>query len=156
MAIISGGVVIEGARHRVSVPTAEGGRSGYGGLFVARGNYDFAVDGGAISTIALIGSTAIPAGAVILGGFVDVITALAGATATIALQVEAAGDIVATTAVASWTTGRKNILPAFVAGSLTAANSVKTTVARDISAVIATAALTAGKFDVYLIYTELA
>jgi hypothetical protein len=117
---------------------------------VVRGKYDFAVDGGAISTIAITAGTPIPSGAVVIGGYVDVTTALVGATATIACQVEAANDILTAVAVASWTTGRKNILPAPTSGALTAATAVKTTAARDISIVIATAALTAGVFDVVL------
>jgi hypothetical protein len=118
--------------------------------FVIRGKYDFAVDGGAISTIAITAGTPIANGSVIVGGYVDVITALVGATATIACQVEAANDILTAVAVASWTTGRKNILPAFTSGALTAGTQVKLTADRNISIVIATAALTAGVFNVIL------
>lgn len=124
-------------------------------LKMARGEYSFAVDGGAVSTIGLMGATNIPSGATILAGWIEVQTQLtSGGAATIAVQVEAAGDILGATAVASWTTGRKNILPALTAGALTAATSVRTTAARDISAVIAAAALTAGKFSVCLIYAD--
>lgn len=119
-------------------------------LMVVRGRYDFAVDGGAVSTIALTSGSPIPSGSVILGGFVDVLTQLSGATATIAAQVEAANDILTAVAVASWTVGRKNILPAVTTGALTASTAVKTTADRNISIVIATAALTAGKFDIVL------
>jgi hypothetical protein len=115
-----------------------------------RGQYDFAVDGGAQSTIAITAGTPIPNGSVIWGGYVDVTTQLTGATATIACQVEAANDILTAVAVASWTTGRKNVLPAPTTGALTAATLVKTTADRNISIVIATANLTAGKFDVVL------
>lgn len=122
---------------------------------VVRGVYDFAVDGGAVSTIALVGAAAIPAGAVIIGGHVDVHTAFtSGGSATIACQVEAANDILTAVAVASWTTGPKNVLPAPTSGALTATTRVKTTVARDISFVIATAALTAGKASVVLYYID--
>lgn len=124
---------------------------------VARGDYSFAVDGGAVSTIALTGSTLIPSGAIIVRGFIEITTTLtSGGAATIAVQVESAGDICAATAVASWTAGRKNVLPAQTSGSLTAATSVKTTAARDISIVIAAAALTAGVFKVVLEYIEAA
>ena len=72
-----------------------------------------------------------------------------------AVQVEAAGDICATTAVASWAAGRYNVLPAFsTTGSLSATTTVKTTAARDISIVIATATLTAGVFKVVLFYHD--
>lgn len=123
---------------------------------MARGIYDFAVDGGAVSTIALMGATNIPSGATILGGFIDVQTTLtSGGAATIAVQVEAAGDIVPAVAVASWTAGRKLIVPALTtSATLAAANVVRTTAARDISAVVAAFALTAGKFTVVLIYCD--
>lgn len=118
---------------------------------VIRGKYDFAVDGGAVSTIAITSGTPIPSGSVIVGGYVDVTTQLtSGGAATIACQVEAANDILTAVAVASWTTGRKNILPAFTTGALTAGTQVKTTADRNISIVIAAAALTAGVFNVVL------
>lgn len=110
-------------------------------------SYDFAVDGGATGTITLRGDNTIPTGSVITGGFVDVETACASATGTIAIQAEAAGDIVATAGEASFTTGRKSVIPAG-----TGATSVKTTAARNIKIVIATAAFTAGKFTVTLFY----
>jgi hypothetical protein len=117
---------------------------------IVRGKYDFAVDGGAQSTIAITSGLPIPSGSVVVGGYVDVITQLTGATATIACQVESANDILTAVAVASWTTGRKNILPAFTTGALTAGTQVKTTADRNISIVIATANLTAGVFNVVL------
>jgi hypothetical protein len=120
-------------------------------MLVVRGRYSFAVDGGAVSTIALTTGTPIPAGATVIGGYIDVVTQVtSGGAATIAIQVESAGDIVAATAVGSWTTGRKNILAAPTSGALTASTAVRTTAARNISAVVATAALTAGVVDVVL------
>jgi hypothetical protein len=123
------------------------------GIKFARGRYDFAVDGGAVGTITITAEK-IPANAIILGGVVEVDTAVtSGGSATVAVQVEGAGDIVAAAAVsgAPWsTTGRKSVVPAF-----TGATSVKTTVVRDIAIVIATAALTAGAFDVYLAYISM-
>jgi hypothetical protein len=59
--------------------------------------------------------------------------------------------VVGATAVASWTTGRKTILPALASGSLTASTVIRTTQARGVTITIATAALTAGKFDVVLL-----
>lgn len=121
------------------------------GMTMIRGRYDFAVDGGAVSTIALTSGTPIPSGSVIIGGFIDVLTQLtSGGAATIAAQVEAANDILTAVAVASWTAGRKNVLPSPTTGALTASTAVKTTADRNISIVIAAAALTAGKFDVVL------
>ncbi len=120
------------------------------GVHVVRGRYDFAVDGGAQGTIAITSGTPIPAGSTIVGGYVDVITQCTGASATIACQVEGANDILTAVGIASWTTGRKNVLPAPTTGALTASTAVRTTAARNISIVVATADLTAGKFDVVL------
>jgi len=120
---------------------------------VIRGRYDFAVDGGAQSTIAITSGTPIPSGSVIVGGYVNVLTALtSGGSATIACQVNAANDILTAVAVATWDTApvTKNILPATTTGALTDSTTVKTTADRNISIVIATADLTAGKFDVVL------
>jgi hypothetical protein len=118
---------------------------------VVRGKYDFAVDGGAISTIAITAGLPIPLGSVVVGGYVDVITPFtSGGAATIACQVEAANDILTAVAVASWTAGRKNILPAPTTGALTASTAVKTTADRNISLVIAAFALTAGVAHVVL------
>ncbi len=123
---------------------------------IARGIYDFASDGGAVSTIALMGATTIPSGATITGGFIEVHTALtSGGAATIAVQVNAANDIVPAVAVASWTTGVKSIVPVrATSNTLAAANLVRTTAARDISIVIAAAALTAGRFSVVVEYVD--
>lgn len=110
-------------------------------------DYDFAVDGGAIGTITLRGDNAIPSGAVITGGFIDVETACASATGTIAVQAEGAADILAATAQAGLTVGRKSVIPAG-----TGATSVKTTAERNLKIVIATAAFTAGKFKITLFY----
>jgi hypothetical protein len=131
------------------MPIEEGTRSEKTAKFF----YDFAVDGGAISTINLRGEDTIPPNSVITSGYIDVLTQLtSGGAATIALQAEAAGDIVAATAVATWTAGRKNTLIAPASGSVTAATIVKTTVARNPAVVIAAAALTAGKFELVLRY----
>lgn len=121
---------------------------------VARGRYDFAVDGGAVGDIDLTSSAQIPANAYVLFGFVEVDTVpTSGGSATVAVKVEGAADLVAAAAIsgAPWsTTGRKSIVPV-----ATGATSVKTTAARKIQATVATAALTAGVFDVVLFYVVL-
>lgn len=119
----------------------------------AKGEYDFAIDGGAIGNITLRASAddimgnEIPAGSVIFGGYVEVDTAVLSATGTVAINSEAAGDILAATAQAGLTVGRKSIIPV-----ATGASSVKTTARRNLVATIATAALTAGKFRVVVFY----
>jgi hypothetical protein len=133
------------------MPVISGGNPIPGGnrFRIIRATYNFAVNGGAIGTINLLSSSDIPQGAIIMGGVVIVTTPpTSGGAGTLALQVEAAGDLVAAAAVsgAPWsTTGRKSVIPAF-----TGASSIQTTVARNVNAVIATAALTAGLVDVYL------
>lgn len=119
------------------------------------GEWDFAVDGGAISTIALrgVGANAgpIPNGSVIESGYVEVLTLLtSGGAGTAALQVEAANDMITAAAVsgAPWsTTGQKSIVPAG-----TGATSVKATAARSPSIVFAAFAITAGKIRAVLNY----
>jgi hypothetical protein len=155
MPVISGGRVIEGAYPRAGAPTAAataGNPFVTGALRVTRARYDFAAAGGAVGAINLLPAGAeLPGGAVVLGGLVDVVTPpTSGGAATLALAVEGAGDLVAAAAVsgAPWSTaGRKSLLPAF-----TGATSVKTTAARNVVATVATAALTAGVFDVYLFW----
>jgi hypothetical protein len=123
---------------------------------IARGLYDFAVDGGAISAIPLMGAAHIPAGATIYGGWIEVHTQLtSGGAATIAVGVETTTDIVPAIAVASWTAGRKRIVPGLTVGAtLAASDVVRTTAARDITMTIAAVALTAGKFSVLLFYVD--
>jgi hypothetical protein len=123
-----------------------------------QGEYDFAVDGGAISTITLrcatgdvMGNT-IPAGSVIEGGYIEVDTLFTtGTSATMALTTgEAANDLQTATIVSGApfsTTGRKSITPAF-----TGATTIKTTAARSLQAVIATGTVTAGKLRVVVYY----
>lgn len=123
-------------------------------LRVARGRYNFAVDGGVVGDIDLTRVAQIPANAIILGGFVEVDTPpTSGGAGTLAIKVEGAADIVAAAAVsgAPWSTaGRKSVVPVF-----TGATTVKTTAARKIQATIGTADLTAGALDVVLFYTQL-
>jgi hypothetical protein len=118
-------------------------------LLCVRGRYSFAADGGAVSTIAITSGAPIPSGSIILAGWLDILTApTSGGSATIAVQVESAADIQAAAAYngAPWsTTGVK-----LSSARTYAAAPIKTMADRNISIVIASAALTAGVFDVYL------
>jgi hypothetical protein len=130
------------------MPIQEGTR----GLKTWKGTYSFAVDGGAISTITLRSDDGpLPKGSVVVAGYVDVATApTSGGAATIAVQVEGAGDTVAAAAVsgAPWsTTGVKNVIE-----NATGSTAVKTTAERGPKIVIAAATLTAGVFTVVLLY----
>ncbi len=119
----------------------------------AVGEFDFAVDGGAVGAITLRSAegNVIPAGSVVTGGYIEVDTAFtSGGSATVALSVEGAGDLQAAAAVSGApfsSTGRKSIVPAG-----TGATSVKTTAARSLTLTVATAALTAGKGRVVVFY----
>lgn len=123
----------------------------------ASGEYDFAVDGGAVSTITLRSAggaslgNEVPVGAVIVSGYIEVDTAVtSGGAATLGVNSEGAGDLLAATVVsgAPWSsTGRKSIIPAG-----TGAASVKTTARRNLTVTVAVAALTAGKFRVVVFY----
>jgi hypothetical protein len=130
------------------VPIIEGARPRTAQI---RASYDFAVDGGAVGTITLRGQ-GVPAGATVLGGYIEVFTPLtSGGAATAAAQVEGAGDLLAASVItgAPWSTaGRKSLAPAF--GSAL----VRATTARAVQLVVAVAALTAGKFDVMLLYSD--
>ncbi len=113
--------------------------------------FDFSKVGGAVGTYNM--GVRLPAGAVIVNAFADVITAptSADSTATIAVAVESANDIFTAAAVsgAPWsTTGRKQGIPDLA----TVADYKKTTVERQATVAVAVQALTAGKFDVYLMY----
>jgi hypothetical protein len=128
---------------------------GASGWKVAVGEYDFAVDGGAIGTLVLRGGGAaggsIPNGAVILGGYIEIDTLFTtGSGATMALQANAANDLQTATIVSGApysTTGIKAITPVF-----TAATAIKATAARQLTAVIATGTITAGKGRVVVFY----
>lgn len=111
--------------------------------------YDFAKDGGAVGTIALRG-TKLPVGALVLGpGLIKTETDLTGASATVALHITGAGDVLAATTATDMDAGE--LLDSVCDG--TAANAIAVaTAAKGVTATIATAAITAGKFVVMLPY----
>jgi hypothetical protein len=110
-----------------------------------RATYDFAVDGGVIGDIGL--GVTIPRNAVIKKGWIDVVTDLtSGGAATIALNLASAGDVLAALAVASWT-GQIDCIQTGLA-----TNMIKLADPKEITATIAAADLTAGKFHVYIEY----
>ena len=107
--------------------------------------YDFASDGGAIGTTAF-GSKILPPGAIIMDGIVHVKVAPVGSGATVAFQALAAEDIMDTTAITALTLNALiDINPVGTASTM-----IRCTAATQLSIVIATAALTAGKIAVGL------
>lgn len=121
------------------------------GIHHAVAFYDFAKDGGAIGAITL--KAKIPAGAIVFGGFTEVLTTLTSATdaATGALHIEGANDLKSAVAISDaanpWDAGRVALVPVF-----SAATTKKTTAERNVIFTIAVEALTAGKFAVHILY----
>ena len=82
----------------------------------AKAEYDFAVDGGTVAAHGL--GVTIPDNAIIVGGFIEVITTYTTASTdngTMAISVEGANDIVTATAVSAggniWDAGLHDIIP---------------------------------------------
>lgn len=114
----------------------------------------------------------IPANAIITEVMVDVVTTFASASAdagTIALHAQSAGDIVAAIAISDssnvWDAGLRGSKIGFPSlgadaahdsavevAALFAGTAVKTTAIREITATVATAALTAGKANIFVKY----
>lgn len=112
--------------------------------------YDFPVSGGAIGTINLVDDmgnpAALPSGFLVTRSFLEVVTAptSAGAATVAATTGETAADILAATAKASVTGNLDGVSDGV------AANFKQMTAARVPSIVVAVAALTAGKINVYV------
>lgn len=120
-------------------------------LRMARAKYDFAVDGGAQGLITPATNAVIPDNAIIVGGLANATTALAGATATIAIGTSAGSSTTSlktATAVASYSADAVLALVPV----MTAATAVKLTAAGSITITVATADLTAGVLEVTVFY----
>lgn len=118
-------------------------------LLMARAKYDFAVAGGAISTITL--NAILPDNAIVVGALINPTVAPVGALATIAfgtLAGSSATSIKAATAIATYT------LDAILPGTpvFTAASAFKMTAAGAITMTVAATALTAGVIEVTVFY----
>lgn len=124
--------------------------------------WDFAVLGGAISSISLLddqGNTAIlPKGAVITSSLAYVITAPVGASGTIAFKVLNTADIMAATAITSLTIGvlwqGKQTLPGAAASFTTLVGPITSAAGSPVQITIATTAMTAGKIALFLDYLD--
>ena len=139
-----------------------GSVNGLGALRVARFTYDTAGTdsaGAANTTVAAHGTgVTIPIYGIVVGGFIDVNTAFdsAAGSATIAIKVEGANDIISAVAVGDTgspfgSIGRKAIVPK---ANTPESTSVKASAAREITCTVAVQALTAGKLTGYLYYVE--
>ncbi len=128
--------------------------------------YDFATQGGAIGNINLLAEDlktpcALPGKAVVRNGFIDVTTSpTSGGSATIALSTgQTAADLKSATGYGSLTSGQYAVIPVVGTVStyikLTTANTVVNGVYANVYqpyATIATAALTAGHFRLFIDY----
>ena len=114
--------------------------------------YDFDALGGDAGDITLVGEP-IPDDAIVFEGVVDVITALVGAGASVALSTsQSANDLISSAAVsgAPWsTTGLKAIVPVGAYDS-----AIKMTAERAPKITITGADLTAGKFNLFIEYYQ--
>lgn len=121
---------------------------------VVVGKYSYAVQGGAVGSVNLLSDLTdatslvkIPDNAVIKQVWIDVLTpGTTSASGTMAITLQSAGDLKAALAAASYT----GILAGIPVG--VAANMIKLTAERTLVGTIATGALTAGKWNVYVEY----
>jgi len=114
------------------------------GLITAE--YDVAKHGGEVGSIPI--GQKIPANAIVTSGIVKVLAVpTSSGAATVAINLESAGDVKAATAIAALTPGLHDVTP-----DGTAANSFETTQERSLTVEVGTAALTAGRFLVLLSY----
>lgn len=116
-----------------------------------RCTYDFAVQGGAVGTVDLVdpdgNDATLPDNAIITRVFIDEVTNVtSGGAATIAIGANTTTDLLGATAIASFT-GIIAGVPDDAVG-----NMVKLTADRTLTATIATAAVTAGKLEIFVEY----
>ena len=125
--------------------------AGNSALRVAKAIYNFAIDGGAISTITPNGTVSLPDNAVIIAATVNSTTAVLSAGAsTVSVGTSAgssAASLLAATAKASLS------LDAVLNGVPVFATPVKLTAAGNVTFTVGTAALTAGVIEVTIYYT---
>lgn len=129
--------------------------------------YDFAVHGGAVGDIAL--RVRIPNGAVIVDSFAHVLTAPTGASATVGVKLQSAGDVFSVAAIsgAPWSStgfklGKLRYTPGIALGAgngsdtaiddTSAGAFLALTAERELTLSIGTAALTAGKINLFIEY----
>lgn len=142
--LATGAILVGNAAGKAAAINA--GTDGNGALHIAKATYDFAVQGGAQAALSL--GVTIPANATIIRSWIYTVTQVAGASSTVALSCETANNIFSAAAMTSITAGT------LTEGVSTGAASVfkPITAACLVTATIATANVTAGKFNVYVEY----
>lgn len=140
------------------VPMSLGSEIVRGRHLIFKGVYDFSVQGGAISTINLydpkrgkLSALILPASFIISKVLIDVITAPVGVGATIAISSgKTAADLLAATAITSLGIGLVDGIPTTSAASNIKISATVAAPGSTVSMAIATTALTAGKFNVFI------
>jgi len=113
----------------------------------AKVEYDFATDGGAVSTIDL--GVTIPDNAILLSCIVEKITQFtSGGAATVGLKVESSGDVIA----AATAFSNAQYTAAIAPGVALSSTQFKTTAPRNVSLEIGAHAITAGKYNFHIEY----
>ncbi len=113
--------------------------------------FDVDVDGGAVGPVGLARAR-VPAGTIIVGGTIDVLETFTSAddSATIAISIEAANDVVSAVAISNganpWDAGLKQVVPVMATNT----TWIKTTKDRDVRITVGTQPLTAGKLRGFL------
>jgi hypothetical protein len=125
-------------------------KTGINSLNVARAIYDFAVDGGAISTIIPKKTVTLPKNAVIVGGTINSTTAVTSAGSSTMSVGTSAGS--STTAILGATAKATMSANALINAVPVFATPVKLTAQGDVTVTIATASQTAGVVEITLYY----
>ena len=113
--------------------------------YIGRCQYDFDIDGGAAVVITPANNFNLPIGAMIIGAWTDIKTTLASdGSATIAIA--AAGTVIKAA------TAFDNAAYVAIDAHLARTSAALTTAAGPVTFTVATAALTAGKVDIYVEY----
>jgi hypothetical protein len=113
--------------------------------YIGKAQYDFDIDGGGVGVITPASNFNLPIGAMIIGTWTDIKTTLAsGGSATIAIATAGVAVKAATAFDDNAYVGRDTQTARTAIGTTAAAGAVTFTVA--------TAALTAGKVDIYVEY----
>jgi hypothetical protein len=127
-------------------------QAGLGMLGVAHAIFNFALDGGAISTIVPALNALIPANAILIGATINPTTApLSGGAATIAVGTSAGSS---TTSLLAATGKATFSIDALINGVPTIAVPIKMTAAGNITVTVAAAALTAGVIEVFVFFVQ--
>ena len=118
-------------------------------IFIARCKYDFAVDGGAVGAITLMPDATIPSGSLILGCYINCTAdVVGGAGTTGALHINSADDLVAAAVV----TGAPFEAGRFAGDHTLGSAPIELTADRNITFTIAVNPVTAGVFEVLVLY----